>query len=503
MFHKPSYLRNFYTFVLGVLLNEIFAPFYFLALLPLVVFLLLHFIEQSENKKQAFWAGWWFAFGHFLVGFYWFIPALTYDISHFGWMLPFAVIGVPAYIAVWYGLAVLAAYAMPGNRLAKISVFTVGWILAEAIRSPLPWNLLGYSGMAWFPLMQSASVVGIYGVGAILLFTAATFYTRDWKVISITVLALVSIGIGGKLRLEENPSAGYYEAITLRLVQPNIVLGGALTDGNQQAIIAGQIAMSVLPGYEKVTHILWPENALPYRMQGSSPWPAVFAQIVPEGGKLIFGADREQQEVGGVGGYQYWNSLFVLDREGAIEASYDKFHIVPFGEYIPLRGWFPWLSTVTGANINLQAGERMKTLHVEGLPPFSPLICFDAVFTSSVVDRKDPPVWMLNITNDAWSDGTTAPYQHYDQIRVRAIEYGLPLVRVANTGKSAVIDAYGREIQSLPHREKNILDTQLPRPLPAHPPYFRYGHGMVGGMLLLLLLYPVWVVWRVRGGSKK
>ena len=229
-----------------------------------------------------------------------------------------------------------------------------------------------------------------------------------------------------------------------------------------------------------VSHIIWPENAATFFLADDEPRRLALAQAVPRGGLLITGAPRRA-----VGPLRIWNSAFAVDERGTVLAQYDKFHLVPFGEYAPFRKFLP-VDKIAHGMTDYSAGSGPNTLHLPGLPPVSPLICYEVIFPGAVLDRADRPAWLLNLTNDAWYGKTAGPHQHMAISRVRAVEEGLPVVRAANTGISSVIDPYGRVLGSLPLDTTGTLDSRLPKPVKDPTAYGRYGD--LPFLILLLTL---------------
>jgi apolipoprotein N-acyltransferase len=223
-----------------------------------------------------------------------------------------------------------------------------------------------------------------------------------------------------------------------------------------------------LSGHDQgnVTHVIWPESASPYPLDQVADARALIAKVVPPGGLLLTGGERfdfsrEPPEA--------WNSLFVVDDGGALRARYDKHDLVPFGEFMPLRDLLGrlGLSQLARGGLDFQAGPGRTTIALPGLPPFSPLICYETIFPGRVFAPGARPDWLLNVTNDGWFGQSSGPYQHLAMARMRAIEEGLPLVRSANTGISAVVDPWGRVAARLGLGETGVLDATLPKPLPA------------------------------------
>jgi apolipoprotein N-acyltransferase len=244
-----------------------------------------------------------------------------------------------------------------------------------------------------------------------------------------------------------------------------------------------------------ITHVIWPESATPYPLDQVEEARTLIAQVVPPGGLLLTGGERFDlaQEPP-----KAWNSLFVVDAAGTLRAQYDKHDLVPFGEFMPLRDLLGriGLSSLARGGLDFQAGPGRSTIALPGLPPFSPLICYETIFSGRVFAPGARPEWLLNITNDGWFGHSSGPYQHLAMARMRAIEEGLPLVRAANTGISAVIDPWGRELARLPLGETGVLDVELPKPLPEPTIFGRYGHWTL--VLLVMVTFGMAVASKTR-----
>jgi apolipoprotein N-acyltransferase len=248
--------------------------------------------------------------------------------------------------------------------------------------------------------------------------------------------------------------------------------------------------LSHAPAARPLAAVIWPETATPYLLDTDPANAAVAARAAPPGGWLLTGAVRVRRDDATL---EAWNSLIALDETGRVGAIYDKAHLVPFGEYLPLR---PLLTRVgidklAQSAVDFSAGPGPRTLAVPGLPPFSVMVCYEAIFPGAVVDRGDRPGWLLNVTNDGWFGTSIGPYQHLAQARFRAIEEGLPLVRAANTGISAFVDPAGRVVASLGLGETGVLDHALPRAVDGGTLYGRIGDlgflGLAAGALALAL----------------
>ena len=446
---------------------------------------LIWLLDTTRTRIGAFALGWSFGFGFFVVGLYWISFALSVDFARFWWVLPFSVTGLPALLAVFTGLATLAARAVPMRGLARILWFAACWAAFEWVRGHVltgfPWNLVGYTWVDWLPLLQGSAVIGIYGLSLVTVLVAAlpaamvdpgsrTLLRRGIAGAAAGLLGLGLLGLWGAWRIPEAPVA-HHPGVSLRLVQPNI----AQVDKWDRTQFADHFALhrelSLAPG--SPTHVIWPETAIPYQLTRDENARLAIALSTPPGGVTLTGAPRID-DAGATP--RYWNSLFAVDDRGEIVATYDKAHLVPFGEYSPLPDWLPFVAIASSANYS--AGPGPRTLDVPGLPPVSPLICYEAIFPGAVTDERAGavrPDWLLNISNDGWYGVTAGPHQHFALAQTRAVEEGLPLVRVANTGVSGVVDPYGRILERTALGRQEVIDSVLPLPLDDTPPYGRFG----------------------------
>jgi apolipoprotein N-acyltransferase len=217
------------------------------------------------------------------------------------------------------------------------------------------------------------------------------------------------------------------------------------------------MALSLKDRPDWVTHVIWPEMAATYYVETDPEMRRLLSRAAPPAGWLITGAPR-RDETG------LHNSAIALDSAGSVVGVYDKFHLVPFGEYVPFRDYLP-IEKITHGSGGYSPGPGPRTIRFPGLPPVSPLVCYEVIFPGAVMDREDPAEWLLNLTNDGWYGATAGPYQHLAIARLRAIEEGAPMVRAAYTGVSAIIDPYGRIIQRIGLNQIGVLDTPLPKPL--------------------------------------
>ncbi|MSP43666.1 MAG: apolipoprotein N-acyltransferase [Alphaproteobacteria bacterium] len=456
-----------------------------------------------RGARAAAARGWWFGFGFFLPGLYWTGFALTVDPESFGVFIPVAVLALPAGLALLYALAL--ALARPSWRAAsaaRIPLLAVCWSIGEWLRGHLftgfPWNLIGYVWSAdAAPLMnvlQSASFLGIYGLGLITLLIAGlpavlanggVGQPRVALPLLGGVILLAGLSVYGASRLAQ-PAPADVDGVRLRIVQPSIAQAAKWLPEQRAAIFRTLMDLSSTPSALPPTHIIWPEAATPFFLQQSEAALAQMARLVPASGAVITGAPRLGD--GNAGASPVYNSVLAVDGDGGVAAIYDKAHLVPFGEYLPFPAIFSaiGLKKLTADLGSFSAGPGPQTLHAPGIPDFSPLICYEIIFPEQIIAQGVRPAWILNVTNDAWFGDTSGPQQHLVQARMRAVEQGLPLIRAANNGISGVFDAYGRNRGQLVLNQRGIIDTALPGALHATL-YALYGNYVFYFLILLFV----------------
>lgn len=418
-------------------------------------------VRNCSSAKQAFWAGWWWGFGYFVAGLYWIVNSLLVDAASFGWMIPFALTLLPGALAIYIAIACAAARRIGVDDWRLAGIFAVCFTVAEWLRGHMftgfPWNLPAYVLNAHTETLQLAAVIGAYGctfvVVAIGIMPAIAFIMRRKMPAIIAIVVVASIYGFGAWRLADNPTQ-YIADAKIRIVQGNIPQKLKWQQGQREGGVFKHIGLSRREPDDGIKAVIWSETAVPFLLEPDSELTELLAEAVPENGVLITGADRSENN-------NWYNSLFVLGSGGRVEGYYDKKHLVPFGEYVPLRKFIPIISLVYGGG-DFKAGEGAAVLNIPGLPPALPLICYEAIFPEAVVDSKQAG-WLLNITNDAWFGDSTGPRQHLEMARMRAVETGLPLVRVANTGISALVDGYGRVLQRIEINSENMVDVVLPQ----------------------------------------
>jgi apolipoprotein N-acyltransferase len=486
----------------GALAAMAFPPLHLVILLAPAFLVLFWLVDAAPTFKRALWVGWLFGIGHFAAGFYWVGHAFLVDPTRYGWMSPFAVLGLAMGLALFSGfVAVVSKYTFKKinlNAYGRAVVFAVIWISVEWLRgwflTGFPWNQIGSVWANIDIMIQFVSVAGVLGLGLVTLLAAllpaGLVYQNEPKNYSFRYLPIFGfillIGIGGfgQFRLfgSEQP---VIDKVKLRLVQPNIPQNLKWEPSLRLSHIKTLLRLSVqVPKVgASPSHIIWPETAVPYDLQHNPNLLSALGEITPLNGALITGAPRSSVTKSEV--LQHWNSLLVIQSGGKVTTIYDKMHLVPFGEYVPWRSVLGLVKLTTGRT-DFSVGEMPRIIKISGLPAFAPLICYEAIFANEVRSLGAHPHWLLNITNDAWFGYSSAPYQHLAAVRFRAVEMGMPLARVANTGISAMIDPYGRVVAQLALGNEGVLDVSLPKSLENHTIYRRFGDGIV--VLLMIVI---------------
>lgn len=476
--------RYLLALILGAMAALVFSPVNSVPAAPIAFSGLVWLFDGTRTRRSALALGWCFGYGFFLAGLHWITAALFVDIAQYGWLLPVVLFLFPGALAIFVAVGLIAAYEicrrfhLAGS--ARVLVLAVAWTTAEWLRGHLftgfPWNLMGYAWAGEFPgalaVLQVTSIVGIYGLSLITVLAAALPArlgdlggNRLWAILAAVLLIALPAG-WGSWRLAQDDDR-MVPGVVLRLVQPSI----PETLKNDPDALSQNfrllLALTASPSSLPITDVVWPEAAAPPMMERFPDERQSIAAALPKGGLLLAGAERGEPVEGRP--VLFWNSLDVVDDKSNIIATYDKTHLVPMGEYVPFRGILPVEKVVPSIG-DFSRGTGPRTLDLPGLPPVSPLICYEVIFPGAVIDPEHRPKWLLNVTNDAWYGRSVGPYQHAEIARTRAVEEGLPLVRAANNGISEVVDAYGRYVRPrLGINEIGVLDSPLPDALPPTP----------------------------------
>lgn len=452
-----------------------------LAALGVLAWLVDGTADRPRPKRAAALTGWAFGFAYFAGGFYWVGEAFYVDPSTV-WMMPFAVTLLPAGMALYYALAAGVARAFPlrgaGFSLVFAAVFAATEFLRGWLFTGFPWNLFGASFIG-SGIDQGAALIGLYGLTLAALIAGFGLFpllaARGWRRILPAAIGLALLA-GSYAYGQLRPATPTPTTTHLRIVQPDNPQSEKVKPDYGRRLWQRLMGLTLAPGAENVDIFIWPEGVTPFLMDETPEALEVIGEALGPRQILIAGSARRQRFTDAL---RYYNSLFVVDGAGQIVTVYDKAHLVPFGEYMPFPDAFRALGI---ASLNARvadaftAGPGLQTLTIADFPAFSALICYEALFPAQVVGPDQPrPAWLANITDDSWFGTQTGPWQHLTATRFRAIEEGLPLVRAATTGVSAVIDADGRVVIASGLGEAVKLDAVLPGAR-APTPFSGYGH---------------------------
>lgn len=477
------------AFIAGVLAALAQAPFYLLPLMAVgfcVLVLLLDGARREMTRaRTGFAIGWCFGFGYFLVSLFWIGFAFLVQADQFAWMAPFAVTGLPVFIALFTGAAAAFAARFEVAGWRRIFAIAVALMAAEYARghllTGLPWNLPGQALAGTAAGAQTVAVWGPYGLSLVVVLIAAApaaFVGERrglLKGVLISLAATAALFAFGALRLALAPTTDHGD-VFVRIVQPNIPQREKIDGDLWRRNFERHVAMSAAPGPARGRlFILWPENAVPV-LDESKDGLALLSETLPKDSILITGAVR--RETGAGGKVDYYNSISVIagTAGGRIPvAHYDKHHLAPFGEYLPLEGLLRavGLAQLAPYDDGFAKGKGPAVIDAGG-PAFAPLVCYEAIFPGEIYPRGRRPQWIATVTNDSWFGDSSGPRQHFDQARLRAIETGLPLARSANSGISGLFDGAGRVRARIPLYQAGAIDAALPIALPA-PLYARLG----------------------------
>lgn len=440
----------------------------------------------ADKLKAAGGIGFCFGFGFFLAGLYWIAEAFLVEPWRHGWLLPFVMTALPGGMALFFAAAAALAMLLWLPGAGRAFALAIAFFLAEFARghvlTGLPWNLIGYGLLGGLPLMQLASLFGIYALSllAVLLFAApaAMFAPSQSRLegrggtvaLAASLLLMLALGYGwGERRL----SAAAFDStgVRVRVVQANIDQAEKWRPENSAEIFADYLDLTRTGGassLDDISVVVWPETAVPFLLADESDALTAIADMLPARTALLVGSARLVQERDAQGVLvrnRIYNSVLVIDGDGRVSDSYDKIHLVPLGEYLPFQDFLESLGMMqlTGVRGGFSVGQGPRLLTVTGVPPATPLICYEIIFPHAITKAGTRTGWLLNLTNDAWFGSSAGPYQHFHQAQVRAVEQGLPLVRAANTGISAVIDSFGRVRAEIGLGEKGVIDADLPK----------------------------------------
>lgn len=493
-------------------------PVHFLPVLLLTFPLLGRVLNRTSSWKEAAWAGGLFGFGLYAASLYWLVNAVMIRAEEFWWFVPFPSLGCALILAPM--TAAPAALSLLARRgVARLVFFAGAWTLFDMGRvflfSGFPWNPLGSAlaipGKVGDVLLQPAAWIGVDGLTLLLVLgsllcgaamqdiwrvrtgkTSLVFTSPRmmWSVISGTGFLGISLLIASLSRLHTVYPVGENGPIAV-MVQGNVPETEKVGHQNPRDIFLRYLRLTS-DGVRQAQRIrqsdplyanspivfLWPETSFPgYDLLQDSPRARQLIMAWADGAEAgLIGALRQDDS------NRYRNSVLALAPGGSIEAIYDKARLVPFGEYQP--SYIPLQIVPQGG---MAAGPGPQTWHLPNVPDVGPLICYEVIFSGDVVDEKDRPRWLANVTNDGWFGDSAGPRQHLSSVRLRAIEEGLPVARAANTGISIAYDGFGHELKRLGWGKAGVIVTPLPAPLP-QPFFARFGRILPFSLCIVSML---------------
>lgn len=491
--------RDLMLFATGLLAGFSVPPFFALPVLFIAFPVWVWSLDGAESLSgwrrlfgPAFRIGFFFGLGYFLVALHWLGAAFFVDGGILLFVMPFAILALCAVLALFWGLASAIAHLVWSPSPLRIFALAATLSAAEFARGHVltgfPFDLLGYTLTANELMMQAAALIGVYGLTFMVILIAMTpalIWPAEERGLAtrlapfVLAVGAIAVQVGyGQVRLQ-NTELTDRDDMRVRMIQSVIDQSVKWQPGSREFIVDRLISLSETqtgpdnPGLEGITHLIWPEAALPFYLSEYPEALSRFARMLPEGTVLFTGAPRHET----LGGDGDFNSIIALDTEAELVAAYDKQHLVPVGEFLPFKSLFAAIGLrqfVPGLEGWLH-GTAPRLMAPEGSPALLPLICYEAVFPGQLGPHLDEAEALLNVTNDAWFDGSVGPQQHFHHARLRAVESGLPMIRVANSGITAMIDPLGRVTGQVTEGEIGLIDTNVPQRL--EPTLFdRWGH---------------------------
>ena len=480
----------------GLLLTLALPPYYLYPFAVIAFPLFFWLINQIEGTKKICACGYFFGFGFFAAGFYWIGNALLIDVVRTGWLYPITLFLNGAFFGIFTILPALAGACKRFKSLtARMFLFAALWgFSAEWVRSwffsGFPWNPV--SSILLFDTLaaQALNIFGTYGLSTItafaLVFPARFLLLSNWKnfIISIAVIIAfpASLMYYGLLSVPLSRTDG--ETISVRLVQPSLKqteewgYERAEKEFDEHLNLSENAENKNAPDF-----VIWGETASAFDLTYDRVHAEKLRQIIPQNGYLITGMLRREFEPNGYD-YKVYNSLALIDENAHVVDYYSKNHLVPFGEYIPLRKFLPsFIRPVTNMIAEFGKGEKYQIITPENFPEFAPLICYEIIFSDNIVRKNNDLKWLILLTFDGWYGKSGGPYQHLAAAQMRAIEEGINIVRSANSGVSAVISGYGEIYAKLDLNERGVLDAEVPLNT-AHETLF----GKYGNLIMWLIL---------------
>jgi apolipoprotein N-acyltransferase len=473
------------SFISGIICGLAFAPVYFFPGI-FALSILAQQITRANTQKQAAKFGYFFGFGFYLSSLYWIAFGVSVYIEQFWWAIPFALFGVPAFLALFISTQSLLVWQIRESKFFHI-IFCLGWLFMEWLLSwvftGLPWAMIGYAFSISTTLVQSASIFGVWGLSFVGTYIGSIFYNKNQLTnrIITSLIILTAMTVFGYQRLNSNPTI--LTDVKIRIIQPSIPQTEKWDIEEFWSNLNKHIALSQTAGEPDI--IIWSEAALTAPYYYPSIKNALLTSFTKDSQVLIFGGVNDNRKQGD--DFELYSSMMALNSNGDLLFDYHKSHLVPFGEYMPFSKYLP-LKKLTPGIIDYKAGTR-STRHLSPLNlTIQPMICYESVFADEVKISNQDADLIINITNDAWYGNSSGPYQHFEINRMRSIENGLPMLRAANNGISAIIDPLGRIIQSLELNKIDVIDGYLPQKLPFVTKYSKTGKIAIFIEILYVLI---------------
>jgi apolipoprotein N-acyltransferase len=475
------------AFIAGAVSAFALQPVGLWPLMPLAFALLCELLHRTKTLKGALLSGWLFGLGQFVIGLNWIATAFTYQAAMPAWLGWIAVVLLSLYLALYPMLASAIAWTFGRTmRLALVLGLAGAWAITEWLRAGI------FTGFAWNPvgvtfdnthLLNAVATIGTYGLSALVVLVGGLIFLlahRQWRCAGSVAVVLV-----GAHFLPWPSVAAPAGDRPIRVVQPNIGQQDKWRPGYSE-IAARRLAQLSMMGRQEGPRLLfWPEAAVTNPMQDGRGEPygafadferARAAAIVGPAEYLLTGGialfSKDGVKVSGAA-----NSVFVFGQGGKLVGRYDKAHLVPYGEYLPMRPLLSsiGLSRLAPGEVDFVPGPGPRTIELPNWGKVGFQLCYEIIFSGEVVDRSNRPDFIFNPSNDAWF-GRWGPPQHLAQARLRAAEEGIPVIRSTPTGISAVVDAHGQVLQSLPWRKPGYFDSGLPQPAAKLTLFARFGN---------------------------
>lgn len=508
--------RHFVSFLAGGLASFSQAPFDFFAVclisFPILVWLLDGAAADASSGRvrrfaAPFATGWWFGFGYFVGGLWWVGNAMMVDLARYAWALPFAVLLLPAILASFYGFAAALARPFWSDGLGRIAALAAAFAIAEWLRAMLftgfPWNAVGYAAMPTPLLMQSVGTIGMTGMNALAVFAfalpallAGERHVRAGMVLAVAI-AIAHAGFG-YVRLSMPIEEG--ETLRTRIVQPSIDQSEKWNATVRDTIFRTFLELSGgdgAEGAERPQLILWPETSVPFLLQNRPDALSAIGELVRDDQVLLTGAVRVEGDDAADPDARFYNSVVGINSSGVIFDAADKVFLVPLGEFVPFESFLSRFGITKLVELpgGFTRGTTRRAIEIAEGVTAVPYICYEVIFPGIAVRPAETANLIINVTNDAWFGRSPGPYQHLRQAQLRAVEAGRPLVRAANNGLSAVIDARGRVVDALALDAVGALDVEVPL-APANGLRTVHAASLGWGLVLLLTLCALIFQWR-------